>query len=229
MPFKTLRSVAGIYKQLGCLDGTLSLVSSLVQRVTRGYARLHKYRFIAQPVASRPWLPAHRGAGIEVHELDASDPLLKEFPRPDWVMPYRFGQGAICLAAFKDARCAGFLWLVVGPYAEDEVRCRYVPEGQASWDFDLYIYPEYRNSLVFLRLWDEANRYLAARGVRWSLSRVSAFNAGSLASHARMGAKRIGTAVFLCAGSWQLFAGTVSPYFRVSWSADTFPTLALRA
>jgi len=229
MPFDTLRrSLSDTYRQLGWLDGTLYLLGSALQWATGGYVRLHKYCFVAQPVAAKPWLPPGRGAAIEVREIGSSDPLLKEFPRPVSVMPYRFQQGAVCLAAFKDGRCAGFLWLVVGPYAEDEVRCRYValPEREASWDFDLYIYPEFRNSLVFLRLWDEANRYLAARGVRWSVSRISAFNRGSVSSHRRMGATEIGSAVFLSVGSLQVSLASVPPRFFLS--CHGIPNFVLR-
>ncbi len=116
-----------------------------------------------------------------------------------------------------------------GPYQEDEVRCRYVPltEGRSSWDFDVYVDPQHRNRIVFLKLWDEANSFLAARDIRWSLSRISAFNKASIASHTRMGAKRIGTAVFLSIGSLQIFAATVPPYVGLSRRPDSFPTFAL--
>jgi hypothetical protein len=146
-------------------------------------------------------------------------------------MPYRFSQGAVCLAALNGGDCIGFLWISFGPYLEDEVRCRYIPlpQGEAAWDFDVYVYPEHRNSLVFLRLWDEANRYLAARGVRWSLSRISAFNPGSMASHARMGTRRIGSAVFLSIGPLQVSMATVTPRFFLSWKPDRIPSFALSA
>lgn len=227
MPFDRL---ATTYRQLGWLDGSLYLLAATLERLTRGRARVHKYCFVAQAVGEAR-LAGRRGSAIEVREIGPADPLLSEFPRPPQVMPYRFSQGAVCLAAFKHGQCAGFLWMVLGPYAEDEVRCRYVPlpEGEACWDFDLYVYPEHRGGLVFARLWDEANRYLAARNVRWSLSRISAFNAGSLQSHRRMGAKPLGSAIFFCAGSWQVFAGTMAPYVRVSRRPDAFPTLALHA
>jgi hypothetical protein len=224
-------SVTATYRDLGALDGSLYFFASAFQRVSRGCIRLHKYRFIAQPVAAKPWLPDRRGADIDVREIGPADPLLTHFPRPQAAMPYRFGQGAVCLAAFKDGRCAGFLWFVVGPYHEDEVRCRYqaLPEREASWDFDLYIYPEYRNSLVFLRLWDEANRHLASRGVRWSMSRISAFKPGSLSSHLRMGAREIGTALFLSLGHLQISWATVAPRFFVSRQGNGSPNFVLSA
>jgi hypothetical protein len=226
---KASGTIAGAFRQLGWLNGTLHLLNAALTRATGGCVRVHKYYFIAQPVSTQPLLAGRRGASIEVRQVGQSDPLLRAFPRPAWVMPYRYGQGAVCFAAFKDARCVGFLWILLGPYREDEVRCRYIPlpQGKAAWDFDVYVYREHRNSLVFLRMWDEANRYLAARGVRWSLSRISAFNPGSLASHARMGARRIGSAVFLSIGSLQISAASVPTRFSISKSR--VPCFALNA
>jgi hypothetical protein len=121
--------------------------------------------------------------------------------------------------------------MTLGPYLEDEVRCRFVPlpEGRAAWDFDVYVDPQQRHGTVFLRLWDEANRFLAARGVRWSLSRISAFNSGSIRSHGRMGAKRIGAVTFLSLGRWQLAVASLAPRFHVSARTELMPTYALDA
>ena len=220
-----------IYRRLGALNGSLLLLHRLLARVSGGRARLHRYYFMAQPVATKPWLPGRRGASIEVREVTPSDALVRDFPRPAWAAPFRFEQGAVCLAALSNGACVGFLWMRLGPYREDEVRCRYVPqpEGEAAWDFDLYIHPAHRKGLVFLRLWDEANRYLAARGVRWSLSRVSAFSPGSLNSHARMGAYRLGSALFLCAGPLQICASSVRPRLSVSRHPDAVPSFTLNA
>ena len=217
--------------QLGWMDGCLHAVSVGIERATRGLVSLRKYYFVAQPVASKPWLSGTRGAAIEVRQVTASDALLGAIPRPQWVIPYRFEQGAVCLAALTGGQCVGFLWMLVGPYREDEVRCRYIPlpEGEAAWDFDVYVSPEHRGGLVFLRLWDEANRYLAARGVRWSLSRISAFNAGSMSSHTRMGARRVGSALFLSIGSLQVSAANVPPRLFVSRDPRTIPHFLLPA
>jgi hypothetical protein len=56
------------------------------------------------------------------------------------------------------------------------------PSGKAVWDFDVYVVPAYRLGYTFLKLWDTANAHLRSLGVRWTLSRISAFNAGSLSS-----------------------------------------------
>jgi hypothetical protein len=223
--------VRDLIRELGWLNGAWYALDRLLRAVSHGRARLHKYYFMAQPVADKRWLPPSRGASLEVRQISASDAALKGFPRPAAVLPYRFEQGAICLGAFKAQRCIGFLWLALGPYREDEVRCRYVPvpQGQAAWDFDVYVDPEHRASLAFLRLWDEANRFLAARGMRWSLSRISAFNPTSISSHSRMAARRVGRAIFIALGSWQVSLSSIAPHFFLSRHADSFPVFLVHA
>jgi hypothetical protein len=232
MWFRSIASrIAKIYTDLGARDGSLYFVNSALMLLSWGRIHLHKYYFISQPVRHEPRLSRGRGASIEVREIRDSDPILQEISRPAGVVPHRLSQGAVCLAALKNGRLAGFLWFVIGPYREDLEACRYVPlpEAMASWDFDVYINPEHRNSLVFLRLWDEADRYLAARGVRWSLSRISAFNANSMTAHRRLGASRLGSATFLFIGSLQMSVATVRPRIFLSRHRDQIPTFLLVA
>lgn len=216
--------------ELGLLDGCLQIISRVLAAMSGGRVRLQKYVFVAQPITGNRRLPAQRGANVEIRQILPGDPLLAQFPRPEWVIPYRFEQGALCFAALKEGRCIGFLWLALGAYQEDEVRCRYVPlpSEKSAWDFDVYIAPEHRTGIVFLKLWDEANRFLAERGIRWSMSRISAFNKGSMSSHAKMGAQRIGSALFLSLGSLQISAATVAPYLAFSARSDSFPVFSLQ-
>lgn len=101
----------------------------------------------------------------------------------------RFGQGAECLALYCGDRVVATLWFLVGPYLEDEVRCRFVPlpAGQCSWDFDVFVDPAHRITGAFAALWDAADAELARRGVIASLSRISAFNPASLRGPGRPG------------------------------------------
>jgi hypothetical protein len=215
--------------ELGWLNGFLYALGRGLAAISRGRVRLYRYYFVAQPIPDKRWLSPKRGAALQVRRVTESDSLSKEFPRPEWAIPYRFKQGAICLAELKAGECIGFLWFTMGPYQEDEVRCRYVPfpEGKSAWDFDVYLHPEHRNGIAFLKLWDEANTFLAARGICWSLSRISAFNKNSIFSHARMGAKRIGIATFLSIGSFQICAATAKPYFHFSTHPESFPVFVL--
>ena len=119
------------------------------------------------------------------------------------------------------------LWLCLGPYDEDEVRCRFVcePEENTVWDFDVYVCPEARAGFVFARLWDEANAFLGKRGIAWSISRISAFNPGSLASHAGLGARRTAAATYLKLGRWQIMVADVPPYVHLSTDPVSVPRL----
>jgi len=226
---RKIAAAASAIRELGFLNGGCYLVDALLSAASKGRVRLRKYYFVAQPVRRQPWLPGKRGSQLEVRRVFPSDPLIEAFPRPAQAMPYRFRQEAVCLAALKDGAFIGFLWFTLGPYQEDEVRCRYVPRpsGKSAWDFDVYLAPEHRSGIAFLKLWDEANRFLTERYVAWSLSRISAFNRQSLLSHTRMNAARIGTALFLSVGGLQLCASTVRPFVHLSVRNESFPTFEL--
>lgn len=111
-------------------------------------------------------------------------------------------------------------------YQEDEVRVRYrLPRADTSWDFDVWIHPDERLGWAFPRLWEAARQQLRERGVRWTCSRISAFNAASLRAHARIGHVRLGDALFVRCGGWQWMFSTVAPYFHLSCNAASFPQL----
>jgi hypothetical protein len=215
--------------EMGWLDGLLYLLDRVLGIVSGRRARIQKNYLVAQPVFTGRRLPSNRGTSIEIRRVAPLDPIIGEFPRPARAAPYRFNQNAICLAALHAGRFIGFIWFTIGPYQEDEFRCRFVPlpDGQSAWDFDLYVDPAHRNGIAFLKLWDEANALLASRRVRWTLSRISAFNRGSMISHTKMGARRVGVVTTLSIGSWQIAASTVPPYLHFSTGPDSFPTLLL--
>jgi hypothetical protein len=215
--------------ELGRLNASLYALHKLLLVALRGRVQFHKYYFVAQPVSGSSILPAGRGKKIQIRLVDERDVVTDEFPRPRAVIEERYRQGAKCLAAFKDDRFIGYLWLISGTYQEDEIRASFspVPAAQAVWDFDVYVAPEFRIGLTFPRMWDEANRFLADNQARWSCSRISAFNAGSLSAHARLGTKILGSACFLCFGRWQATFATVAPYFHLSTDPKSFPAFRL--
>ncbi|HET8726368.1 MAG TPA: N-acetyltransferase [Alphaproteobacteria bacterium] len=190
---------------------------------------VHRYYFVAQPVAAGPLLPERRGKGFSVREVEASDPALRAMPLSEDVILYRRRQGAVCLGLFRDEAMVGCLWLCFGAYEEDEVRCRFrpLPESRAAWDFDVYLIPEMRSGIAFARLWDGGAAYLRERGIEWSVSRISAFNAMSLRSHGSLGARRLGSATFLRIGGWQLMLSGLRPYLHLSLNPAMRPTVAL--
>jgi hypothetical protein len=201
----------------------------LLSRVCEGTPfGLYAYRLVAQPIAPKPLLPPARGRSIEIRLMERGDPALAGLPLTPAVLDYRFGQGAVCFGAFKGGAIIGCLWLCLGPYLEDEVRCRFVPRD-ASWDFDVYLHPEHRVGFGFARLWDEANAYLRARGLAWSISRISVLNTKSLAAHDKLGIRTLGTATFAKLGALQVMLATLAPFIHLSLSPSSAPTLVLRA
>ncbi len=214
-------------RQCGWFNTGLFLLDRFLSTFSGGRFRLYRYYFVAQPVAGSALLPPGRGKKIEIRLIHEQDEIIRQFPRPLSVIESRFRQGARCLAASKEHRFIGFLWLQPGnrPYQEDEVRARYIPlpADRTSWDFDVYVAPEFRLGLTFPKLWEEANRMLSETGVLWSCSRISALNSGSLAAHAHFGIRPLGSAIFFCAGSWQITLAPMPPYFHLSTHSDSFP------
>jgi GNAT superfamily N-acetyltransferase len=218
-------------RNFGWLNAALYFAARGLSILTFGAVRIVKYYVVAQPVPAKPLLPSGARTDLLIVRTFAGDRIVADFPRPPEVVAWRFSAGGLCFTARKGDRFVGFLWLHDRPYEEDEVRCLFVPkpEHRVVWDYDVYVDPEYRGGRAFVRLWDTAYDYLRARDVRWSMSRISAFNPGSLAAHERMGARRLATAVFLCIGSLQIMSSTTGPYLHVSWSKATRPTLVLLA
>lgn len=212
--------------ELGRLNAVLYAAGRLLSRLS-GELRLYRYYIVAQPVPDQPLLPARRGRSIEVDRIGAGHRGFVRLPLTEDVITYRFAQDAVCFGAFRNGEIQGCLWLCLGPYDEDEVRCRFVrePEESTVWDFDVYVCPEARGGFVFARLWDEANAFLRERGIAWSISRISAFNPGSLASHTALGARRTATATYLKLWRWQIMVADVPPYVHLSTKAGSVPRL----
>ena len=219
-------SLKSTLRQLGYADACWYALARAVARISGGRWAMYKYRFVAQPVSMRSRCGG-RGQSVDVRSAGPGiDP--QQFRRRADVLAQRFAQGAHCLAAYVAGGLAGYLWYCTGPYREDEVRAQFVPaSADAAWDFDVQVFSEHRLGFAFARLWDEANRRLHAAGFRWSISRISAFNPGSRAAHARMGAVCIGNAVFLRCGRWPWMAATLAPNLHCSRSDSSAPRLHL--
>jgi hypothetical protein len=220
--------LATLIRELGWLNALLYASDLLVWMVTRRRL-LTRYYIVAQPVSGRPLISPRRGTAISVRELDADAPALRELPLTPEVIRFRFAQKSVCLGAFKNGRIVGCLWLCRGPYVEDEIRCRFDPRppGRAAWDYDVYVHPDCRVGLVFARLWEAANEYLRANGYDWSVSRISAFNPRSLASHTRLGAVPCGSLVVVHFGRVQVTFSTFRPRVHVSTGPRSVPQFAI--
>jgi hypothetical protein len=222
------RRAAALRAELGALDAALYLFDRAAARLSGGRVRLYKYVLVAQPV--RPAAAPPRGDGATVIEgLHAGHPAIASLPRPAAVVQERLRSGARCLVATVHGRFAGCLWYAVGSYREDEVICDYhlLPAQCCAWDFDVYVAPEFRGGRIFWRLWHAAAAAMSDQGIRWSFSRISAFNAASLRSHERLGAVPVGGVVFLRLGGLQL--GSRRGAWLARASATQRPRIELHA
>lgn len=202
----------------------------LLRRASGGWARLNVYAFTAQPLNRDA---AHRAASgsTVVETVRSDDPRMALIPRPLRVLQARYAAGAECRMALVKGRFAGMHWVVRAQYVEDEVRCTYILDRPdlCVWDFDVYVEPAFRGSRVFLRLWQAAEQSLAAEGVQWSFSRIDVLNAGSLASHARLGAQVVGHAAFVTLGSWQLSWASVAPHWQLARGGAPGPGFRIKS
>jgi hypothetical protein len=214
--------------QDGPLVLALRAVAAAISRASRGRFRVVPYHFYAQPV--RGARDAPRGGAFEIEPAYASHDLVPAFPRPAAVIARRFANGAQCLVARKGERFVGFLWMQPCEYVEDEVRCIYrlEPRDSTAWDFDVYVDPQYRFSKAFVRLWDTAHARLRDDGRRWTMSRIHVFNRESIRAHARLGAVRLASALFVTGRRWQLALFTVRPYIHAGGPGGA-PRITLKA
>lgn len=222
-------SLRSTFQQLGWRDGALYGLSRVLDRASGGRVRLVKYWLVAQPIGAGDARPLRPDAATQLLRVAQGDALEARFPRPPHILQRRWAAGAECTTALVKGEFAGFIWIQRGRYDEDEVRCRYelVAPAASVWDYDVYVEPKYRIGRTMARLWGHVDAALAAEGVRWSFSRISAFNAASLASHARLGIVKCGSALFVAVGPWQLSWLPNAPYVHFSTGERRVPVVRL--
>lgn len=199
--------------------GTLYAIDRVLGKLSP-HLGLFVYELMAQPVAAKPLLPAGRTRDLAFIEIVRSDQAIALMPVRPEIMASRFEQGARCLGVYRKGMLVGYIWLCFGRYDEDEVRCTYelaAPECSV-FDFDLYVFPEYRMGTAFLAVWHAANEFLHQRGVQFTFSRMTRFNLASRRSHVRLGARCVGRALFLRAWSAELMLATVYPHVALTWA-----------
>jgi hypothetical protein len=225
----TARATRSTLAELGALPALLYAVHRMLQRLSDGRSALVCYGLYAQPVGAGRYASVRDHPATVIARADPASPLTASFPRPAAVIESRFRHGAQCYAGTVKGRFAGFIWLAHGGHDEDEVRCRYaLPDAPgAVWDFDVYVEPSLRMGRTLARLWKAVDAQLVQEGVRWSFSRISLFNPPSITTHERLGAQRVGWAVFLCIGPAQLAVFGMAPYLHFSIGGRP-PTLRLR-
>jgi hypothetical protein len=224
-----LQKLIGVFRQFGLFAGLLYGVGRLLQQVSSS-VRLFAYELMVQPITDRALIPPRLAKRLEIREIRRGDPEVLLMPaRPD-IKSARFEQNAVCLGAFQDGRFIAYMWFCFRAYDEDEVRCTYVltPQEAAVFDFDFYIFPEHRLGLAFVGLWDGANRFLRARGIKYTYSRLTQFNVASKRAHDHLGWKRVGRALFLHAWDFEVMIATIFPYLHFSLRKTSRVRLRLR-
>lgn len=202
-----------LLRQLGAAAAALYCADAVLRRLP-GRSGLVYYRFLSQPLHDKPRVPQGRGQQFGFRWLQGMEPVLTALDRPAPVLAARFAQGAQCLLATREQALVGCIWYVRRVYREDEVRVDYVlpPTGDCVWDFDVFVAPVERLGYLFARQWDVFDADLRAQGMRYSISRINAFNQRSVASHRALGARDCGWAVFVCLGAAQLMLSAQVPY-----------------
>jgi len=210
-------------------DTILYGLDRLLRSLTGERVRLVSYFLVAQPVTEPANSRANKSSRITVRRATPEEARTLPFPRPETIIEHRLDQQATCFVAFLEEDLIGFLWMVLGEYREDEVRCRFrpLPEGRCAWDFDVYVAPEHRLGRTFARLWEAANQWLREQGCHWTMSRISSFNTASIASHRRLGARFVGRAIFLRFGQAQLAWSSSGPLIHCSIASE--PVVRVRA
>ena len=216
---------------LGAANGLLATFARSLDRASGGRCRLFKYYFVAQPVPAHRSVVAGRPSKTRIYRASAEDGIIQQAPRPPQNIAKRFADGAVCYVAEQANKLVGFIWIKQDDYHEDEVRCHYVlrPANQLAWDFDAYVAPEFRMSRAFAQLWEAANEYLREHDFRWTISRISAFNATSLASHKRLGIVHLHTGFFVVLGPLQFSAFSCAPYVHIAFGSSSEPELIFHA
>jgi hypothetical protein len=217
------------FQEFGFFGGLIYALDRFAQRLSPNL-RLYFYELLAQPIPETPFLPRGLSKAVEMREIQRGAPEIALMPARPEIKESRFRQDAICLGAFQKNQFIGYIWLCFNSYEEDEVRCTFVlPEGaQAAFDFDLYLFPEYRMGLGFVGIWNGAAEFLRSRGIKVSFSRLTRFNLVSRRAHSRLGSRRVGRVLVLRMWTVEFLVATVSPYIHLSLSGRDRVRLKLR-
>jgi len=203
-------------RQMGFAAWSVYAVSTLVSRLSFDRVRVLALRFYAQPVAQDRLLPPRPASDpIRVTSIGRETFAAEAFERPAEAIRDRFDDGSLCIAATKGDALLGFMWLQTGVLRERLVRCRMhaLPADRVAWDFDFHIEPKYRLGRLFARLWDRAYENLRERGVEATVSWIRFENRGSEHAHLRLGARRMGWAVFVTIFEHQFLLSSMRPLF----------------
>lgn len=231
-------AVSNVYYSFNQVRRELGTGNALLAALNGALRKMHprlgltRYYLVRQTIPINLQCPRSVG-NVQVRELHESDEALFHQDRSTEEIARRFRSGGVCLAAFRgsDASPVGFIWLLWGPYTEPTHRCRLIPpaDGKSVLDIDIYIRPDARGGMVFMRLWQAANRYLHEREITRTFSRISAFNGRSLRAHQRLGATILGSQYFFDLGPFELLIHRQWPFVIPITARSEAPDVRLPA
>ena len=218
------------FKEFGWFAGLLYSIDRILQRLSPNI-RLYFYELVVQPIPEGPLLPGNLARSFEMREIRRGDPEIALMPARTDIKESRFEQGAVCLGAFKRNQMVGYSWFCFDSYEEDEVRCTFVipDDNQSAFDFDLYIFPEYRMGLAFAGIWNGAFEFFRKRGVKFTFSRLTRVNTTSRNAHQRLGAQIVGRVLVFKIWRCELFLSTFAPYCQLSTNKEQRVRLKLKS
>lgn len=208
----------GDLRRMGFVNWFAYATDRVLAMASGGRIRARALWFYAQPVDLIPRVTARPGDRISTKVVSPAELPEGTFGRTEGAFAQRFDQGAVCIAALRDAELIGFMWLQFDVLSEHLFRCDFVPypHGRTAWDFDLFVAPDFRLTRAFARLWSHARDYLIERGIDTTVSWIAFDNDASQRAHRRMGARRVGWAIVLSAGPAQFVLSTAAPYIGAS-------------
>ena len=217
--------------RFGLSDGILHLLNRVLARVTGRRVFVQHYHFIALATDTPVPLPRRLASNMDTAVLTAAEIPELDVPRPSEKLRSRLRDGSMCFVTRRDEDFVGFIWLKRDAYVEDEVRSLFVlpTRSRTIWDYDLYVAPNFRKSAAFMKIWHDSLEFLRSENVDWTISRISAFAPESLRAHMRLGGKIIGGAYYFCFFSAQITLTAQSPYFHLSFSDRSMPSIRLEA
>ncbi len=224
-----LQKVAGPFREFGPVAGLLYAIDRVLLSISPRL-RLQVYEMMVQPIPDRPLLSEKMRAHVEIREIPRDAPEIALMPvRPD-AMAARLRQKTVCLGAFRKGKFIGYMWFSHEKFEEDHARCTYLltPPEHSVFDFDFYLFPEHRLGLGFVALWNGANEYLRARGIRQTYSRLDRFNLASRRAHDHLGWKRVGQVLILQLWTVELMLADMRPFVNLSLRTSSRARLTLR-
>jgi hypothetical protein len=209
-----MKRIKSLIQQLGYSSTASYLTSRALVKFFGIY--MQHYKFYSQPVHSKPRVARSKLDRYEFTWIDKPEKILDQLDRPKNIIEDRFNQGSICLIAKQQDSLQGCLWFVRSKYIEDDVRATYYFSENRVWDYDVYVTPKKRFTILFAALWDTADAWMKEHNIASTLSRISVYNPQSIRSHEAAGAKQIGWMIAIVIKNWQLTISDRSPKLHFS-------------